>query len=117
MEISSIEQKYTDALVMLGKTSWPGVVLDPVVVDALSEYAYAILERDLREDVYKSVNRTTHPNPKDREAEKVRLYKFIVQCDRKCKEKLETLRELVGHEDEEEDWMEALRGQYDQLLE
>jgi hypothetical protein len=119
MEVSTIAQKYTDALTMLERTSWPGVELDnPQAVEALSEYAYAILEGDLRRDAYKSVNRNTHPNPKDRQDEKVRLYKRVVECDRKRREKLDALRSLVGDEDEDdEDWYIAFRAQYDQLLE
>ena len=115
----SIGQKYTDALTMLERTSWPGVNPEsPAEVEALSEYAYAILECDLRRDAYKSVNRNTHPNPKERQDEKVRLNKRIVECDRKRREKLEVLRSLVGDEDEDdEDWMMAFRAQYDQLLE
>lgn len=118
MEISSMEQKYTDALLMLEKTSWPGVNLEhPETVEALSEYAYAILEGDLRRDAYKSITRATHPIPKDRGTEKVRLYKLIVECDRKRQEKLELLRALVGHEDEDEDWMEVFRDQVNKLVE
>jgi len=114
----SIVQKYTDALMMLEKTSWPGVYPEnPDTVEALSEYAYAILECDLRRDAYKSVTRNTHPNPKERQDEKVRLNKRIVECDRKRREKLEALRSLVGVEEDDEDWMMAFRAQYDQLLE
>jgi hypothetical protein len=115
----SIAQKYTDALTMLEKTSWPGVDPEnPAAVEALSEYAYAILEGDLRRDAYKSVTRATHPNPKERQDEKVRLNKRIVECDRKRREKLEALRLLVGDEDEDdEDWYIEFRAQYDQLLE
>jgi len=118
MEVSTIAQKYTDALMMLEKTSWPGVDLDhPEAIEALSEYAYAILEGDLRRDAYKSITRATHPIPKDRGTEKVRLYKLIVECDRKRQEKLELLRALVGHEDEDEDWMEVFRDQVNKLVE
>jgi hypothetical protein len=115
----SIGQKYTDALTMLERTSWPGVNPEsPAEVEALSEYAYAVLECDLRRDAYKSVTRNTHPNPKERQDEKVRLNKRIVECDRKRREKLEVLRSLVGDEDEDdEDWMMAFRAQYDKLLE
>jgi len=114
----SIVQKYTDALMMLEKTSWPGVDPEnPDTVEALSEYAYANLECDLRRDAYKSVTRNTHPNPKERQDEKVRLNKRIVECDRKRQEKLEALRLLVGDEDDDENWMEAFRAQYDQLIE
>lgn len=113
----SIVQKYTDALMMLERASWPGVSPDAEeTVEALSEYAYAVLECDLRRDAYKSVTGNTHPNPKERQDEKVRLNKRIVECDRKCREKLEVLRLLVGDEDED-DWMMAFRAQYDQLLE
>ena len=117
----SIHKKYTDALTMLEKTSWPGVDLNSPdaeqVVDALSEYAYANLETSIRWDAYKSVTRITHPNPKEREVEKVRLHKLVVKCDRQTREKLEVLRSLVGEEDEEKEWMEAFYGQYDKLLE
>ena len=117
----SINQKYTDALMMLDKTSWPGVDLDSPdaeqVVDALSDYAYANLEAGIRWDAYKSVTRITHPNPKEREIEKVRLHKLVVQCDRQTREKLEVLHSLIGDEDDEKHWMDAFRGQYDKLLE
>lgn len=113
-----MEQKYTDALMMLERTSWPGVDLgNPAAVEALSEYAYAILEGDLRRDAYKSITRITHPSPKDRGTEKVRLYKLIVECDRKRQEKLDLLRLLVGHEDEDADWMEVFRDQVNKLVE
>jgi hypothetical protein len=119
MEVSTIAQKYTDALIMLERTSWPGVDMDDTeAVEALSDYAYAILEGDLRRDAYKNVNRATHPNPKDRHDEKVRLYKCIVECDRKRQEKLDLLRSLVGDEDDDdEDWYIAFRAQYEKLLE
>ena len=117
----SLEQKYTDALVMLERTSWPGVDLDSPnaeqVIHALTEYAYAKLEEDIRQDAYKSITRKTHPVPRERADEQVRLYTFVVECERKCREKLGELRELVGQEEEDEDWMEAFRSQYNSLLE
>lgn len=114
-----MEQKYTDALFMLETTSWPGVDLDSPnaeqVIHALTEYAYAKVEVDSRQAAYKSITRKTHPIPRERAAEQVRLYTFVVECERTCREKLKVLHELMGHEDE--DWMEAFRSQYNSLLE
>jgi len=115
----SLEQQYTEALMMLERASWPGVDLDSPdaeqVIHALTEYAYAKLEEDIRRDAYNSISRKTHPVPRERATEQIRLYSFVVECERKSREKLGKLHELVGQE--EEDDMAELHQQYSELFE